>query len=776
MSRFTIIVILSSLVTSCGGGGGSSVGQANPDPVPPPVQVNPSTLLVFQPLTSAQRNTIRQNYRTQMRFTNQPALGLIKADEAYVNLESSRGGGSSDPARTPTLRPGEGIKIGVIDNGIDLDHTVFEHVSKNAYFANGRKDVGHGTAVISVMASNPQSSLDLMKKFGGIAWGADFTMYTITYPTQPPAPPPYSHEDIEVYYSSPESALNRIVRAFNDGVDFLNMSFSSRGLIDNPKYSETELRKHISPRIQLLAQADRSEKTILVYSAGNANEAVCAVGTVNCVSGKIVASSPHFSNALMVRIAELRSHSVVVVAVDSKGPSAGEISYFSNRCGIAAQWCIAAPGRDIRAAVLGGTTNGNYLGTSFAAPFVTGGLAVMKHIFRGQLSNTALLQRLYATAKKSDIYADSDTYGQGLMDLGAATSPQGQQTLALGNSVDDGGFSLQSSQLKLGMAFGDGFRSGLMNHEIVTFDRLGAPFWHELSAFVQHQRSSRRLSERLHRWDRSMQTRTDEKSILSFATDISGMAAGGHQSAGQLQIGFLRTGHGSGIGPLSLAENAMGFTYAGSSRVSLSAYTTSPIREFQPMTGLALSWRTRSLPLAFRIAWLGEGASILGSETSGAFGRVATHSITAGATTVFDWSDWRLRAEVEIGRSTPQVSGGVITGMSDVWTGGFAVQGSRQIDRNNWVTLGIAQPMRVEKGSLVMSMPVGRTPEGRVLRAQVDADLRPTGRQIDVSVNWRHETSATAGFMLEGVYRRHPGHNAHAPSEFEVTAGWRRLF
>ncbi len=47
----------------------------------------------------------------------------------------------------------------------------------------------------------------------------------------------------------------------------------------------------------------------------------------------------------------------------------------------------------------------------------------MKHVFRGQMTNTELVSRLMATANKQGIYADSRIYGEGLMDLGAATAP-----------------------------------------------------------------------------------------------------------------------------------------------------------------------------------------------------------------------------------------------------------------------------------------------------------------------------------------------------------------
>ncbi len=783
-----ILIMLGFLIVGCGGG--SSAGPSNPGPPVQPIPVNPLTLPpVFQPLTLPQRNQIKRNYRTQMKFVNQPALALINADEAYVNLEASRGRGASDTARTPTVRPGEGIKIGVIDSGINLNrrHPALDGVSIEKQFSVS-SNYSHGRAVISVIASNPQTSgLSSLDQFGGIAWGAGFKMYELALGSGGGKYVPVSLEVIKKDDLSSAGISTRISQAIRDRMDFLNLSIGYPGLIEN--YDKRDIQVHLDRRINILKQNNGyPDKTILIQSAGNAHGEVCDIGIQSCErssmsfpgEGEINASSPQITAALMVHIPELQSHMVTVVSVDPTG----EISDFSNRCGIAKQWCIAAPGRDVRVAVYEfnritnrfKATTDLWRGTSFSAPLVTGGLAVMKHIFRGQLSNTALLQRLYATANKSDIYADSDIYGQGLMDLGAATSPQGSQTLSLGSTVDEGGVRLTGSRLNLGMAFGDGLRTGLMNHQIVAFDRLGAPFWHTLSDFVQPQHHSRPLSERLYRWDRSLQTRSDDGRRLSFTTAVTGVQSGDRRTSSKFQLGILQNQSAVSTGPLSLAENAVSLTYAGSNRFSMSAYTTASTRVSQPMTGLMLSWKAPKLPIALRFAGLGENASMLGSETSGAFGRVASHAIAVSAVTEFNWTGWQMRAEVEIGRSAPRVSDGVITGASDVWTSGFVVQGSRQLDRNNRITLGIAQPMRAEKGSLAISMPVGRTPAGKVLRTPLDMVLSPTGRQLDLSINWQHQVSVAEGFMLEGVYRRHPGHNVHSSFELEWTAGWRRRF
>ena len=118
--------------------------------------------------------------------------------------------------------------------------------------------------------------------------------------------------------------------------------------------------------------------------------------------------SPVVMAGLPARFPELRENLIAVVSVDGDE----NIAIDSNRCGIAADWCIAAPGDGIRAAYFG-PFQGRIIrsstivhGTSYAAPMVTGGLAVMKHFFRNQLSNTALVERLYATAKKTGKHAN----------------------------------------------------------------------------------------------------------------------------------------------------------------------------------------------------------------------------------------------------------------------------------------------------------------------------------------------------------------------------------
>ena len=202
-------------------------------------------------------------------------------------------------------------------------------------------------------------------------------------------------------------------------VDVLNLSIGHPGIIDS--YSEQDLRANFGQAIATMAQADAAEKTILVWAAGNAHGDECAASTDHCEIGAtnigaINAVSVEVLPGLVARIEELQGHTIAVVALSPDG----EIAAFSNRCGIAADFCIAAPGEDIRVAYLGPHPDtgapargyGNFRGTSFAAPMVAGGLAVMKQLFRDQLSNTELVTRLFETANDEGVYADRAVYGQ----------------------------------------------------------------------------------------------------------------------------------------------------------------------------------------------------------------------------------------------------------------------------------------------------------------------------------------------------------------------------
>ena len=426
--RLLFCFVLACTVTLAGCGGGN-VGSGPVMPADSCIQT-----IEFGCLSSAryeqEGKRIAETHRTRTDFSNQWGLGAINADHAYAHLELAQGSNAE---------PGAGVTVGLIDSGIDQSHPLFagatieETIIPPAVDERG-EEFSHGTAVASIIGAQP--NVGRPGAFQGVAWGADLAMFPIR-PGQ--ASPVYEPISLTNLGTEVLTNVGLFGVALEQNVDILNLSISLEGIIEN--YNEQDIRTYFGGTIATLAQMGAQEKTILVWGAGNANGRTCRPGSDNCVDEALDASSVDFLAGLVARIEELRGHSIAVVATNQ----AGDIAEFSNRCGIAAEWCLAAPGVDVSVAYFGpdirpavgpdNNPDNNSLperriidkgdGTSFAAPMVSGSLAVMKQLFRDQLSNTALVTRLFATADKSGRYANSAIYGQGMLDLGSAASPVG---------------------------------------------------------------------------------------------------------------------------------------------------------------------------------------------------------------------------------------------------------------------------------------------------------------------------------------------------------------
>lgn len=138
---------------------------------------------------------------------------------------------------------------------------------------------------------------------------------------------------------------------------------------------------------------------------------------------------------------------LVVAAMDEDG----EIAPFSNGCGAARNWCLMAPGNDLE--ILPGPGIG---GTSFAAPMVSGALAVLKSRLPGmpmEVVQALLLDSADPLGTRVDNPREPDPiYGWGKLNLGNAITRQG--TVHLPYSVVDrrAGVALRNARVTLSPA------------------------------------------------------------------------------------------------------------------------------------------------------------------------------------------------------------------------------------------------------------------------------------------------------------------------------------
>ena len=728
------------------------------------------------------------------RYVGQWALETLNVHQAHAALAVIEGDMNGED-----VKPGDGITIGVMDSGVDLTHHELAGASITETFLQGLPDEtradyatnggnSHGTLVTSVMAAQPNDA-----GFLGIAWGADFKVFTVPIGSHLP------EDDLRRKTFDWDEAYRAVLAS---GVDIVNASYGFAGsFVEN--YTAAQLRgiDRLGRSFEVIAQTDMADPAIFVWIAGNDYGDPCDQGDQNCFADSTSstgysyrATSPGPEAGAVAKLPELQGHNVVTVAVGQDGT----IADFSNRCGIAGPWCIAAPGVGVTAALFDNVVPSsgtfrvllNAQGTSVAAPMVSGGLALMKHYFRDQLSNRELLARLFATANKSGIYApdrtdgSSSIYGQGMMDLGAAVSPvdnaQVMTNSRVGESGNDG-YSIQSTQIRLGMAFGNSLSRSLAGREIAAFDALGAPFWFDLSGLAGTALQPSALGRlfRLMTPGRNAYRQAERGTRLTRAP----YALAAHR--GDWRFGLYESPANAQSSLLNLAGNAATVTYTAPTGLEATAFATvSQATAFNPAglprqqtsdMGALLAWRPADMPVGVRVGWLKEGNSLLGATATGAFGRLSANNVFTGFEAAAEVGGWRLGFDTEIGLVAPNAGGGLIDGMSWLTTSAMSLRANRRLGAHDELTISVSQPPRIENGAATFRLPVGRTRDGVILRESFSAGLVPSARQIDLAARWRRTGVFGGEFRAEAAASHNPGHVAVKPM-FSLLAGWRGEF
>ena len=152
--RATIILLALPLVlAACGGGGGGSSGGGaaatpTPAPTPPPapmcIRVATGECLGIHTFIDRRDDIVQRRRR---EYTGAPAFDQIHLVEAHASLELTHGADAV---------PGTGVKVAVIDSGLDLDHPVWNDVDISYTPLRDARpdDTEHGTAVTSVIGGN----------------------------------------------------------------------------------------------------------------------------------------------------------------------------------------------------------------------------------------------------------------------------------------------------------------------------------------------------------------------------------------------------------------------------------------------------------------------------------------------------------------------------------------------------------------------------------------------------------------------------------------------
>ena len=436
-----MVITLAVLLGGCGGGG----SQLRPSP-----QATPPLL--------PQAGPLREEYERQ------GGLHFIHAAAMH-----ERGG------------TGDGIIVALFDSGSSTHPELSGKYVYESKFDLGPNKVigtvdtrGHGTFLAGLIAA-PRDGKGIL----GVAYEARIA--SVAIPVQHLA----HHYQYAAWRAGIEPQIDRMIEL--------------GALVTNNSWG-TPLRD-VTPGQGLPLSTVRRVMPIDKYQ-----EYVDAGGVQVWVTGNEQAATPQVEGAAPYFFPDLEKGWLTVGAVDLDG---GTLSYYSNSCGIAADWCLVAPvGIGVPPwapdkpfeGLTSLTLDGGYgkqSGTSLAGPQVAGAIAALKSMFPN-LSYHQIRDRILATADKGvydftpvpdwmkKLGRDSSyLYGQGLLDLDAASSPVGGTGMATTGSAYGPVVPTRSTGANLPAAAVDRYFAGRTLLVLDNFQR--APFRIPADAFAERR-------------------------------------------------------------------------------------------------------------------------------------------------------------------------------------------------------------------------------------------------------------------------------------------------
>jgi len=339
------------------------------------------------------------SYATE--YANQYGLGLIGAKTA------------NDSGYT-----GAGVRVAVNDTGVNGSHSEFDQTSQTGRNFSGSTtsltDInGHGTHVASIIAGERDTT-----GMRGVAYDAEIWSYKI-----------FNDSGSATGINTDSKWANTVDYHVTDSIKVSNNSWGTTS-VEVDEVNTSWINSNYSNTVSAYKRAINNG-TIFVFAAGN--------------NGRI---QPNWESGMPYHISDIENGWLAVMAVDE---NLQETAY-TQRCGLAKDWCVAAPGGgDTQSSegIYAAKSSGGYIrysGTSMAAPHVSGLLATVFQRFPS-LSSSSVRNRILNTATYSGLKTVGGTsassltdsqkkaiFGQGIVSYSAATSVIGNLQYVTGDN------------------------------------------------------------------------------------------------------------------------------------------------------------------------------------------------------------------------------------------------------------------------------------------------------------------------------------------------------
>ena len=583
-------------------------------------------------------------------FNRQYGLGLIGVEHRFA--EGSTGQGTLGAIYD------SGIDLGHIDVGrirLDLSHSY----SGNADDLRDTHPREHGTFVYGI-AGATRNGIGIH----GVAPDAEYMIL--------------KQADGNVF--DEDEIADAVRRVTDSGADAINNSWGISRTIGS--YTHNQI-------LELLGSALIEQ---LLRSAQAGVSVVFATGNDSREDAYVMAALP-------VAIPELERNWLAVTALGDTGDlqSARKADY-ANNCGIAMNWCLAAPGTNITSLRAGSYATSE--GTSYAAPHVMGSVLVLKSQFP-ELTTPEVHQILFDTAVDLGSRGVDPVFGHGALNLNEALTPQGHLVVELGPQVDQTTALLSSSWITESAITGGVLATAMSDQRVLVTDRYDRGYFASLGPMVATGSYSVSPDMQAGLAAAFTLTRDPHSDLPKTDFDLRFNAFGPDHDV-------TRIAHADPIMALVSQTSGTGFslqTPIGEAILSIASATSPDGSAISLGAGLPFG---DDHTITVSVGHARETDSILGAKTYGAFAGLDSETIYGRAQADVELGQRiSLNGSVTTGRTSFRSTGILSKGRADTLAMALGLTFTDALAADDKLSLALARPFAVSGGQLTLRSGTG---------------------------------------------------------------------
>lgn len=504
---------------------------------------------------------------------------------------------------------------------------------------------------------------------------------------------------------------------------------------------------------------------------------------------------------------------------DLSNATSSEFTLKGNKCGSTAEYCLSVDGYDVYAATYldSGTSQYNNsrisYGSSWSAPMVSGGVALMAQAFPNHTPEQ-LVDRILASANNvwftpegnttftthgnSVKHGYHSTWGHGIPDFYAALSPitsdgnPASMSLYTSSSIQSSeAATLGSSYITPSGSFGNAISHGLIGEVGYAYDELNGGFKYDMSKRVNvtNKAPTIDLSSELSKLDSQIKSngsslwRQDFSNVVSTLSKTDKLEASITLGASSFPVqSFFGSNSDSEVNLsdyqapyLNMGEGGIGLNAnyeLGDKRILLGA--TTPIL-INNLTGnkvgsrksLVASLESQSLlktSLTLMTGITQDKDNLLGTIGNDAYSMSGSKSNTTFAALKAqnklgnDLTLTGIASAAKTNMSKPRNS--FINSAENVNSSILSlIATQKNITGDDSLQFSLSQPNRVNNGEMSIRLSNLAESDGSITYRNTDINLKPTGRQMEYGLTYRKDLDKGISFSVKHLLTSNLNHN-----------------